>query len=498
MEATSRDRPPPSDGPDVRIVTWRPSGATETTDVGELHAIVKEPETRIWVDCIDPSAELVMPIAEALGLHPLIAEDIVERNQRAKVETFDDVVHIVLFALTFRGEVETAEIDLVVGRRFLVTVHGPECDLRSIGPLRAGAEPFLKRGTDYLLYALSDSIVDGYFPVLDKLADEIDDLQDQVFQSPSDWTLQRLFALKRELIAIRRATSPAREIFNQLTNREIAAVDADHVVYFRDVYDHLIRVTDELDNYRELVSGTLDIYLSTINNNLSRIMKRLTGVTVILAGIGALGGIFGMSEAGPAFAGGRRSSRPPPWPRSSSAGSTGSDGSDRLLADDGLRFRVGGRVVGRPDSPRLGEDLEQGRGAFRTFRRLEPEDLLGPRERVVEPDRPGDVWADLGDHVAEQLVVARVDLDTLAHQFLALVALRGIEEREEHPLPSMSVDVGRARDPGLDERAVVHRDVAWNTLGRALDDGNVDPEGRDHNPCRVASRNRCRRGARRR
>jgi magnesium transporter len=121
--------------------------------------------------------------------------------------------------------------------------------------------------------------------------------------SADEWTLQRLFTLKRELIAIRRATSPAREIFNQLTNREVGPIAEAHVVYFRDVYDHLIRVTDELDNYRELVSGTLDIYLTIVNNNLSIIMKRLTGVTVILAGIGAIAGIFGMSEAGSAFSG---------------------------------------------------------------------------------------------------------------------------------------------------------------------------------------------------
>jgi len=210
---------------------------------------------------------------------------------------------MVLFELSYRGDVQTAEIDLVLGPRFLLSVHGPECDLRSIGPMRVGADPFLKKGTDFLLYVLADHVVDGYFPVLDKLAEEIDELQDRVLESASDWTLQRLFVLKRELLAIRRATSPAREIFNQLTNREVAAVDESHVVYFRDVYDHLIRVTDELDNYRELVGGTLDIYLSTINNNLSRIMKRLTGVTVILAGIGAVGGIFGMSEATPAFAG---------------------------------------------------------------------------------------------------------------------------------------------------------------------------------------------------
>jgi len=161
----------------------------------------------------------------------------------------------------------------------------------------------LGRGPDFLLYALTDGIVDGYFPVLDAIEDEIDALQDDVIAKPTSWTLERLFALKRQLIALRRAMSPAREIFNQLTNRDLALVKPEHIVYFRDVYDHLIRVTDELDNDRELVAGTLEVYLSTINNNLSTIMKRLTGVTVILAGIGAVGGLFGMSEAGAALGG---------------------------------------------------------------------------------------------------------------------------------------------------------------------------------------------------
>ncbi len=102
---------------------------------------------------------------------------------------------------------------------------------------------------------------------------------------------------------VRRAASPTREVFNQLTNRDMTLIDEEEIVYFRDVYDHVIRLTDEMDNYRELASATLDVYLTQINNNLSLIMKRLTGVTVILAGIGAVAGIFGMSEAGSAVGG---------------------------------------------------------------------------------------------------------------------------------------------------------------------------------------------------
>ena len=191
----------------------------------------------------------------------------------------------------------------MLGSGFLLTVHEADWDPRNNPHLRTGIGPLLARGPDHLLWALVDQVIDGYFPVIDQLGDEIEDLEDRVVNSPTPETLERLFLLKRRLLEIRRATMPAREIFNQLTNRDLALISQEKVLYFRDVYDHLIRLTDELDTYRELVSGTLDIYLSTINNNLSLIMKRLTGVTVILAGIGALAGIFGMSEAGTALGG---------------------------------------------------------------------------------------------------------------------------------------------------------------------------------------------------
>ncbi len=191
-----------------------------------------------------------------------------------------------MFAITYEGAVTEIEVDLVLGPRSLLTVHEPGWDPFALDQLRGDPGSLLKRGPDFLLYAITDGIVDGYFPVLDAIEDEIDALQDDVIRKPTTWTLERLFALKRELIGLRRAMSPAREIFNQLTNRDLALVAPEHIIYFRDVYDHLIRVTDELDNDRDLVAGTLDVYLSTINNNLSMIMKRLTGVTVILAGIG--------------------------------------------------------------------------------------------------------------------------------------------------------------------------------------------------------------------
>jgi magnesium transporter len=304
---TSPDPDAPADQATIRGVAWTPAGTRRLTSRDEVAVALADPEARLWVDVAAAPGVDVGDITVLLELHPLIAEDIAERNQRAKVEEIEGTIHIVLFWITYQGEVNELEVDLVLNHRSLLTVHEPGWDPFALQQLRGDPGSLLGRGTDFLLYAITDGIVDGYFPVLDAIEDEIDGLQDDVIRTPSPSTLERLFALKRELIGLRRAISPAREVFNMLTNRDEALIDPGHIVYFRDVYDHLIRVADELDNDRELVAGTLEVYLSTINNNLSVIMKRLTGVTVILAGIGAVGGLFGMSEAGPAIGGGEAS-----------------------------------------------------------------------------------------------------------------------------------------------------------------------------------------------
>jgi magnesium transporter len=289
---------------ELRVVVWSPGATTEHADAAVLGPALTDPATRVWIDITDPSEELVETIGATLGLHPLVAEDIVERNQRAKIEFTDPILHLVLFALSYDGAPELSEIDMVLGGRFLLTVHDPAWRPNTVPGLRQGAGPVLAQGADYLLWVLADAIVDEYFPVLDRLGDEMDALQDEVVDKADRWTLERLFALKRELIELRRALAPTRETVGQLTNRQIDLIAPEHVIYFRDVYDHLIRSTEELDTLRDLASGTLEVYLSQVNNNLSGIMKRLTGVTVLLAGIGAIAGIFGMSEAGAVFNGG--------------------------------------------------------------------------------------------------------------------------------------------------------------------------------------------------
>jgi magnesium transporter len=283
-------------------MSWsRTQGVRTLHSVDEFEQAYAEEDSRVWIDLQDPQMELLLELGQTLGLHPLITEDILEQNQRAKLEITDETLHVVLFALTYEGEVVGHEIDVVVGPRFVLTAHDADVDFKGTAFTRRDPGGHLAGGTDYLLWLIADWVVDDYFPVFDKLGDEIDDLEIDVIHKPSQWVVERLFTVRRDLLQIRHAVNPQRELFNQMTNRDLLLIHPDRYVYFRDVYDHLIRLTDELDSYRELVSTTLDIYLSQVNNNLSDIMKRLTAVTVVLAGIGAIAGIFGMSEAVLAF-----------------------------------------------------------------------------------------------------------------------------------------------------------------------------------------------------
>jgi magnesium transporter len=307
-EPTGRRRVPTTPGEGTIRITWRRDGTTHeaTGDdaLARLPALLATPEPAVWIDLASPGPDQVEHVGRILGLHPLIVEDVLEGDQRPKLEETESILHLILFDLVYEDGIISTEIDFILGPRYLLTVHDARWDPRSLGHLRGRTDEVLARGLDHLLWALTDGVVDGYFPFADRLGDAIDELQDDVMRGPSPAVLDRLFALKRDLHDVRRSVSPVRDVFNQLTNRDLPFIDADEFVYFRDVYDHVIRLTDELDNYREMTSATLDVYLTQVNNGLSVIMKRLTGVTVILAGVGAVAGIFGMSEAGTVLTGG--------------------------------------------------------------------------------------------------------------------------------------------------------------------------------------------------
>jgi magnesium transporter len=285
----------------LRAHVWSHADSRIVESVDDVAAAMSDADSRVWVDVEDASEATLIRLAAVFEFHSLVAEDIIERNQRAKVVLWDDSLHLVLFALDVNDEVRVTEIDMVLGERFLLTSHPPSWQpIDAIHRSGRWVENLLEQGTDMLLYALIDPIVDGYFPVIDRISDAIDDLEDDVIGMDS-LVMERLFRVRRSLLEIRHVVAPEREILNQLSNRHIPVIAESRRLYFRDVYDHTIRVTDELDTHRELVSGVLDAYLSNVNNSLSEVMKRLTAITAVLAGVGAAAGIFGMSEASSAL-----------------------------------------------------------------------------------------------------------------------------------------------------------------------------------------------------
>ncbi|MEZ4596145.1 MAG: magnesium transporter CorA family protein [Chloroflexota bacterium] len=291
-------------GAAVMGAAWsRAGGPRNLRSIEDALTALSDPEAAVWVDLEDAGSEELARLAHPLGLHPLVVEDIIDRDQRAKIEYTGDVMHVVMFAALADTELPAlVEVDIVLAPRCLVTSHPASWRPLEQGAIaRMGAAHFLARGPDAALYAVLDAIVDGYFPVIDRLSDAIDDLEDDAIERADRSVVERLFAARRSLLLLRRAVSPEREVLNQLTNRDNPLIGAETLVYFRDVYDHLVRITDELDTHRDLLSGALDAYLSTVNNTLSEVMKRLTAVTAVLAGVGAVAGIFGMSEAATAL-----------------------------------------------------------------------------------------------------------------------------------------------------------------------------------------------------
>jgi magnesium transporter len=298
-EPTTNAPPEADDSPVWALAKHKQGGVVTLHAINDIKRAYGEPESSLWVDLTKPTEDVVQEFAALFEIHPLVVEDILESNQRAKIEVAEDTLHMVMFALEHNDTLAAHEFEIVLGHRFLLTVHdetGPSP--REAAFQRRDTSGYMGGGPDFVLWAITDWLVDGYFPVFDQVGDEIDALEEAIIDKPGRWIVEQLFNVRRDLLTIRHTVTPQREIFNQLTNRDVHLIKRERIVYFRDVYDHLIRLTDELDSYRDLVSTTLDVYLSQINNNLSEVMKKLTAVTVVLAGIAAIAGIFGMSEAG--------------------------------------------------------------------------------------------------------------------------------------------------------------------------------------------------------
>jgi magnesium transporter len=260
--------------------------------------LLQRGDSYLWLHFDTPKEEEIRFLQENLKIHDLTVEDIVHQNQRPKLDSFDEYVYLAVHPLLRKGswQMEPSELDLLLGKSWIVSVHyGPLPGLIENSHLHDRIPLALGRGPDFLLYTLLDLVVDAYFPLLDEIEDEIDSLEDRLLAKGSAIDINRLLALKRGLVRIRRAVSPQREVFNQLTRHDFPFIRPEYLVYFRDVYDHLIRIVEELDTLRDILSSMLEIYLASTSNQLNVTMKRLTAWGTIFIVITAIAGVYGMN-----------------------------------------------------------------------------------------------------------------------------------------------------------------------------------------------------------
>jgi len=286
-----------------KLVYYSPDNQIQyDISLSEITQILQSKTGLLWLVLHDANEEELNNILrDIFHFHPLTIEDCLsEGYQTPKLDVFDDYIFMVMHALILDGHFEellTGELDIFLGLNFVVcTTRNSELPpVSKVWERLLKDERLLSHGADFLFHAILDTLVDDYLPILDKMDDEIDWLEDKVLEKPSPETLQRIISLKHATLTLRRITSPQREIMNKLSRDSMEFITKKYQIYFRDIYDHLVRIQDLAETIRDIVSGTLDIYLSSTSNRLNEVMKALTIVSTIFLPLSFVAGVYGMN-----------------------------------------------------------------------------------------------------------------------------------------------------------------------------------------------------------
>ncbi len=243
--------------------------------------------------------EMVEALGKQFALHPLLLEDVANTDQRPKLDDYDTYVFLVMkmLSLTERQEIAVEQVSLVLGKNYVLSFqeNGTDVFQPVRERLRGGKGRLRQSGADYLLYALVDAIVDQYFAVLEFIGERIESLQQTVVADPRPETLNEIHALKRQLLFLRRAVWPLRDVMNNLSRLDGPFLQQPTKVFFRDVYDHVVQIVDTIETLREMVSASLDIYLSSVSYRLNAVMRVLTVITTIFMPLSFIASIYGMN-----------------------------------------------------------------------------------------------------------------------------------------------------------------------------------------------------------
>lgn len=297
------DLEPDAPAPDIILIDYNETVATRVklsnpSDIGPY----LDTESVSWIDLLGlGNNETWRQMGEVLNLHPIAQEDVVNVPQRPKVVEYPNQLIIIALMVMIHPELECLhreQVSLILGKNYLVTVQ-EEPDYDCFDPvrdrIRKAQGPIRQNKADYLAYSLLDAIIDGFFPVLEFYGERIEELEDEVVENPTRKTLEKIYDIRRELLNLRRAVWPQRDAINRLIRDGNDLISPEVRIYLRDCYDHLIQVMDMVETYRELTSGLMDVYLSSVSNKMNEVMKFLTVMSTIFIPLTFIAGVYGMN-----------------------------------------------------------------------------------------------------------------------------------------------------------------------------------------------------------
>lgn len=272
----------------------------EIKDIGVLQELKKSP-TVSWIN-VEAIHEVdkIEKIGEIFELHPLLLEDVLNTEQRPKFEDFDDHIFIVFKMIYYdkkEGRVDAEQVSMVLGENYLISFQERKGDVfdQIRDRIRTAKGRVRKRGADYLAYILLDAVVDSYYSVLEKIGEEVEDIEEGLIDEPEEEILYKIHSLKRDMIYLRKSVWPLRDVVNSLTRGDTQLIKESSDIFFRDVYDHTIQVIDTIETFRDMLSGMIDLYMSSISNRMNEVMKVLTIIATIFIPLTFIAGIYGMN-----------------------------------------------------------------------------------------------------------------------------------------------------------------------------------------------------------
>ncbi|HEY7493350.1 MAG TPA: magnesium/cobalt transporter CorA [Candidatus Tectomicrobia bacterium] len=284
----------------VNCVAYADGRRVAEVEIEDISEVLKQEDRFLWIGLYEPGEELLRQVQQEFGLHDLAIEDAHRAHQRPKIERYGNSLFVVLRTAQMqqaKGQFALGETHIFVGPRYIVSVrHGSSLAYTAVRSRCETTPDLLCQGPGFVLYALMDFIVDQYFPIVDALEDELEDLEERIFGEVfSRLTTTRIYHLKRRLLELKRAISPLVDICNRLIRFDLEFIPAASRPYFRDVYDHVIRINEIVDTMRELLTSALEAHLSLIAVSQNEVMKKLGGWVTILAVPTMVAGIYGMN-----------------------------------------------------------------------------------------------------------------------------------------------------------------------------------------------------------